>query len=173
MKPRLSRSLGLSIAAAIATIALKIAAWLLTGSVGLFSDAAESIVNLVSAVVALVALHWASKPADADHAYGHEKAEYLSAGAEGSLIFVAALTILAAAIHRLLEPQGLDHVEAGLAASAAASVINAAVGWRMRDRPIPLAVGHQPDVAARDCAALISASAPTGSAPRCSAITGA
>ena len=80
---QLVRLLWLSIAAAVATIALKTTAWLLTGSVGLLSDAAESLVNLVAAVVALGALQWAAKPADEEHAYGHAKAEYFSAGIEG------------------------------------------------------------------------------------------
>jgi cation diffusion facilitator family transporter len=127
-QPRLYRFLWLSIAAAVATIALKTAAWLVTGSTGLLSDAVESVVNLVAAVVALAALHWASRPPDADHAYGHAKAEYFSAGVEGTLIFVAALSIAVAAIGRLRDPQPLDDVAIGLTASAAASVINLGVG---------------------------------------------
>ena len=123
----LHRLLWLSVAAAVATITLKTGAWLLTGSVGLLSDAAESVVNLVAAVVALVALRWAAKPADEDHAYGHAKAEYFSAGVEGALIFVAAVTIGAAAIPRLLDPQAIDHVGVGLVVSAAASAINLGV----------------------------------------------
>src|SRR5215216_7116916 len=87
---RLFRLLWLSIAAAVATIALKLTAWALTGSVGLLSDAAESVVNLVAAVVAMAALRWAVKPADEEHAYGHAKAEYFSAGVEGTLIVLAA-----------------------------------------------------------------------------------
>jgi cation diffusion facilitator family transporter len=125
---RLQRLLWLSIAAALATIALKTTAWLLTGSVGLLSDAAESIVNLVSALIALGALRWASKPADEQHAYGHAKAEYLSAGIEGALIVIAAATIAVAAIDRLLHPQPLSDVGIGLAVSVAASAINLAVG---------------------------------------------
>lgn len=125
---RLFRLLWLSVAAALATIALKTLAWLLTGSVGLLSDAAESLVNLVAAVVALAALHWATKPADEHHAYGHAKAEYLSAGFEGALIFVAAVTIAAAAVDRLLDPQPLSDVGIGLAVAAAASLVNLAVG---------------------------------------------
>ena len=125
---RLFRLLWLSIAAAVATISLKAAAWLLTGSVGLLSDAAESVVNLVAAVVALLAMHWAAKPADHDHAYGHAKAEYFSAGVEGALIFVAALGIAGMAVTRLLGPAPIDDVGAGLAVSACASVINLAVG---------------------------------------------
>jgi cation diffusion facilitator family transporter len=125
---RLFRLLWLSIAAAVATIALKTFAWRLTGSVGLLSDAAESVVNLVAAVVALAALHWAVKPADEEHAYGHAKAEYLSAGVEGSLILVAALSIAFTAIDRLLHPQGVDDVGVGLAISSGASLINLGVG---------------------------------------------
>src|SRR3954449_7713465 len=126
---RLFRLLWLSIAAAVLTISLKTIAYALTGSVGLLSDAAESVVNLVAAVVALLALHWASKPADEEHAYGHQKAEYFSAGVEGALIFVAALSIAVTAVVRLIHPQGIEDVGVGLAVSAAASAINLAVGW--------------------------------------------
>src|SRR3954468_2480813 len=125
---RLYRLLLLSVAAAVATIALKTTAWLLTGSVGLLSDAAESVVNLVAAVVALGALRWASKPADEEHEYGHEKAEYFSAGIEGSLIFIAAITIAVTAVDRLLHPHGLSDVGPGLAVSIVASMINLGVG---------------------------------------------
>src|SRR5215218_3493674 len=90
---RLFRLLWLSVAAAVVTISLKAAAYLLTGSVGLLSDAAESVVNLVAAIVAILALRWALKPADEDHAYGHQKAEYFSAGVEGTLVLVAAVSI--------------------------------------------------------------------------------
>src|SRR3954471_3306947 len=125
---RLLRLLWLSLGAAVATIALKTTAWRLTGSVGLLADAAESVVNLVAAVVALTALRWASKPADEEHAYGHAKAEYFSAGVEGVLIFAAAVTIGVTAIDRLLDPQPIEDVGIGLAVSAAASAINLAVG---------------------------------------------
>src|SRR3954447_10936172 len=125
---RLFRLLWLSIAAAVATISLKTAAWLLTGSVGLLSDAAESVVTLVAAVVALAALRWATKPADEERAYGHQKAEYFSAGVEGSLIVVAAGAIAVTAIGRLLDPQPIQDVGVGLAVSVAASLINLAVG---------------------------------------------
>ena len=140
---RLFRLLWLSIAAAIATIALKTGAWLLTGSVGLLSDAAESLVNLVAAVVGLLALRWATKPADEEHAYGHAKAEYFSAGVEGALIVVAAISIAATAVDRLLNPQAIDNVGIGLAVSAGASVINLAVGYLLlrtgrRERSIVL-----------------------------------
>jgi cation diffusion facilitator family transporter len=127
-RERLFRLLWLSIAAAIATIALKTAAWLLTGSVGLLSDAAESCVNLVAAVVAMGALRWATKPADEGHAYGHAKAEYLSAGVEGALIFVAAVGIGVTAVDRLFDPQPIQDAGIGIAVSAVASLINLGVG---------------------------------------------
>jgi cation diffusion facilitator family transporter len=128
---RLFRLLWLSVAAAVATISLKTVAWLLTGSVGLLSDAAESVVNLVAAVIALLALRWATKPADEEHAYGHAKAEYFSAGVEGALILVAAVAIAVTAIDRLLDPQPIDDVGAGLAVSAVASSINLGVGYML------------------------------------------
>ncbi|MCG7321595.1 cation diffusion facilitator family transporter [Arsenicicoccus bolidensis] len=123
----LRRFAWLSIAAAIATITLKAGAWLLTGSVGLLSDAAESIVNLVAAVVALVALTVAGRPADDDHHFGHAKAEYFSAAVEGLMIFVAAAVILVTAVERFLHPQPIDNVGVGLAVSVVASVINGLV----------------------------------------------
>ena len=98
----------LSIAAAVVTIALKAGAYLITGSVGLLSDAAESGVNLVAAVVALTALRVAARPADANHDYGHGKAEYFSAGVEGLMIFIAAAIILLTAVERFLHPRPLE-----------------------------------------------------------------
>ncbi len=126
--PRLFRLLWLSATAAVLTIGLKTTAWLVTGSVGLLSDAAESVVNLVAAIVAIGALRWATKPADEDHAYGHAKAEYFSAGVEGSLIFLAALTIGYTAVGRLLDPQPIEDAALGLGVSVAASAINLVVG---------------------------------------------
>ncbi|WGT47820.1 cation diffusion facilitator family transporter [Tessaracoccus lacteus] len=117
----------LSIAAALVTIALKAGAWLLTGSVGLLSDAAESVVNLVAAVVALIALRVAAKPADKNHHFGHSKAEYFSSAIEGVMIFVAAAVIVVIAIRRLLEPQPLEQVGIGLAISVVAALVNGAV----------------------------------------------
>ena len=117
----------LSIAAALATIALKTTAWLLTGSVGLLSDAAESVVNLVAAVVALIALRVAAKPADKNHHFGHSKAEYFSSAIEGVMIFLAAAVILVVGIQRLLNPQPLEQVGIGLAISVVAGIINGAV----------------------------------------------
>jgi cation diffusion facilitator family transporter len=124
---RLERLLWLSVAAAVATISLKTLAWLVTGSVGLLSDAAESVVNLAAAVFAVIVVRWAARPPDEEHAYGHEKADYLSAGVEGALIFVAAVTIAFTAIGRLAHPQPLEHVGIGVAVSVVASLINFAV----------------------------------------------
>ena len=126
--PRLTRFAWLSIAAAVLTIALKSEAYLLTGSVGLLSDAAESLVNLVAAVVALIALHVAARPADEKHNFGHGKAEYFSAGVEGLMIFVAAGFILVSSVQRFLHPTELESIGLGLAISTVASVVNGAVG---------------------------------------------
>ena len=117
----------LSIAAAVATMALKAAAYLLTGSVGLMSDAIESLVNLVGAVMALSMLTVAARPADEGHRYGHGKAEYFSSFFEGSLIFAAAVGIGIAAIERLFQPRALEQVGVGLAVSTLASAINLGV----------------------------------------------
>ncbi|HMQ34633.1 MAG TPA: cation diffusion facilitator family transporter [Chloroflexaceae bacterium] len=123
----LTRFAWLSIGAAAATIGLKAAAYLITGSVGLLSDALESLVNLVAAVVALVVLTIAARPPDEDHAYGHDKAEYFSSGAEGALILIAAASIIYAAVGRLLDPQPIEQAGLGLAISVAASAINLVV----------------------------------------------
>ena len=128
LRSDLTRLVWLSIAAAIATIALKTLAWRLTGSAGFLSDAAESVVNLVAALVALVTIRWATRPPDDDHMYGHEKAEYFSAGVEGALILVAAASIAWFAVGRLLHPVALTDVGVGIAVSAVASLINLAVG---------------------------------------------
>lgn len=123
----LSRYAWLSVAAAVITIALKAAAYLVTGSVGLLSDALESVVNLVAALVAVWSLRAAAAPPDAEHEYGRSKAEYFSSGVEGALIFVAALAIIATAIPRLIAPRPLEAVGIGLTVSAVASVVNLAV----------------------------------------------
>ncbi len=117
----LSRFAYLAIAAAIATITLKFVAWRITGSVGLLSDAAESVVNLVAAVAVLIALKVAAMPADKNHHYGHSKAEYFSAAVEGQMIFIAALAIMWAAVDRFLHPQPIENVGIGLAVSIVAS----------------------------------------------------
>lgn len=120
----LTRYAWLSIAAAIATILLKGVAWRLTGSVGVLSDAIESFVNLAGAVMALWMLTLAAQPADHDHAHGHGKAEYFSSAFEGFLILLAAASIGYTAIERLMNPQPLEAVGAGLLVSVVASVIN-------------------------------------------------
>lgn len=120
-----------SIAVAVATIALKTLAWWLTDSVGLLSDAMESIVNLASAAFALLMVKIAQRPADADHQYGHHKAEYFSAGFEGLMIIVAAAGILWAALLRLANPQPLEQIGLGLALSVASSVLNGVLAWAM------------------------------------------
>lgn len=117
----------LSIGAALVTIALKTGAYFITGSVGLLSDAVESVVNLVGGVMALAMLKIAERPADEDHAYGHSKAEYFSSGLEGGLILVAALGIALAAVPRLIAPKPLEAIGLGLLVSAVAAVVNLAV----------------------------------------------
>ena len=123
----------LSIAAAALTIGLKLGAWALTGSVGLLSDALESIVNLVAAIVALIALTVAARPADEGHEYGHTKAEYFSSAAEGLLILVAAAGIMATAVSRLIHPQPLEKLGLGLVVSVVATLVNLAVALVLRD----------------------------------------
>ncbi len=120
---------GLSILAAVATIALKMTAYVLTDSVGLLSDAMESLVNLAAALMALWVLVVAARPADDSHHYGHSKAEYFSSGVEGALILVAASAIAVTAIDRLLHPQPLQQVGVGLIISVLAALINGAVAW--------------------------------------------
>jgi cation diffusion facilitator family transporter len=117
----------LSIAAAVLTIGLKLGAYLLTGSVGLFSDAAESVVNLVAAVAALWALIYAARPPDEEHAYGHNKAEYFSSGLESALILIAAVWIGITAWGRLLDPQPLQNVGLGLSVALVAPAPNGGV----------------------------------------------
>jgi cation diffusion facilitator family transporter len=123
--------LRLSIAVALATIALKMGAWWLTGSVGLLSDAMESVVNLAGAMFALAMVTIAARPPDEDHPFGHHKAEYFSSGFEGALIFAAALAIIWAAVGRLLAPQPLERLGLGLALSVLSSVLNGVLAWGM------------------------------------------
>jgi cation diffusion facilitator family transporter len=125
----LKKFIYLSIVAAVMTISLKGMAFLLTDSVGLLSDALESCVNLIAALIALVVLHIAEKPADAEHAFGHSKAEYFSSAIEGGLIVIAACSIVWSAYPRLLDPQPLDNMGIGLLISLAASLINLGVAW--------------------------------------------
>ena len=123
----LKKFIHLSIVAAVATIALKLLAYYLTNSVGMFSDALESCVNLVAAVIALVMLTIAEKPADEEHAFGHSKAEYFSSAIEGGLIMLAAFSIIWSAIPRVTHPQPLENIGIGLLVAISASVINLVV----------------------------------------------
>jgi len=117
----------LSIAAAVATITLKFSAYRLTGSVGLFGDATESLVNLAAAVVALWALTLAAQPPDELHAYGHSKAEYFASGLEGALVLLAAASIAYTAWGRLFAPQPLEQLGIGLGISIAAAALNGGI----------------------------------------------
>lgn len=125
------RLLMASVVVALITISLKTLAWWVTDSVGLLSDAMESLVNLASAVFGLWMVTIADRPADDDHPYGHHKAEYFSSGFEGILIIVAALGIFWTASQRLFEPQPLEQVGWGLALSVASSVLNGLLAWVM------------------------------------------
>lgn len=129
--PPITRFAWLAIATAVVTIAFKLTAYLLTDSVGLLSDALESVVNLVAALVALYVLSVATRQPDEEHAYGHAKAEYFSSGFEGLMIVLAAVSIGFTAVPRLLDPSSLDKVGFGLLVSIAASAINGAVAWRL------------------------------------------
>jgi len=124
----LSRFAWLSILAAVLTISLKTTAYFYTGSIGLLSDALESVINLVAAVVALLMIKIAAQPPDADHTFGHDKAEYFSSGIEGVLIFFAAFGIFYTAVPRLSSPQPLEHIGIGLFISLVATLINLIVG---------------------------------------------
>ena len=121
----------LSIAAAVATIGLKTVAWWLTDSVGMLSDAIEGTINLAGATVALAMISVAARPPDEDHAFGYSKAEYFASGFEGTLILIAAVAIGFVAVDRLISPHPLEHIGAGLAVSATASLINYAVAHRL------------------------------------------
>lgn len=129
---RLTRYAWLSLATAIITIVLKTSAYLITGSVGLLSDALESGVNLAAAIVALVALTIAARPPDEEHAYGHSKVEYLSSGLEGAMIVVAGLMIIASALERLIHPQPLQRLDVGLGVSLIAAILNLATALILR-----------------------------------------
>jgi cation diffusion facilitator family transporter len=123
----------LSVAAALVTMALKFGAFVLTGSVGILSDALESLVNLVAALVAVWALTLAARPADETHAYGHSKAEYFSSGMEGALIALAAALIALEAVPRLLHPRPIEQAGLGLFIAGAGAAINGSVAfvlWR-------------------------------------------
>jgi cation diffusion facilitator family transporter len=123
-RPALTSFAWLSIGAALVTIALKTGAYLLTGSVGLLSDALESLVNLVGAIMALSMLTIAARPADESHVYGHSKAEYFASVTEGLLILGAAVGIISAAVSRLIQPREIEQLGLGLGVSVVASIIN-------------------------------------------------
>jgi cation diffusion facilitator family transporter len=120
-----------SVGVALITITLKTLAWYITDSVGLLSDAMESLVNLASAIFALMMVTIAQRPADEDHPYGHHKAEYFSSGFEGILIIAAAMGIIWAAAHRLFDPQPLQALGWGLVLSVVSSALNGGLAWVM------------------------------------------
>ncbi len=138
MSPQRKAAL-LSVAAGVVTLLLKFGAYFLTGSVGLLSDATESLVNLTAAIVAFTAISIAARPPDTSHHYGHEKAEYFSSGLEGGLILAAAAGIIYAALPRLFHPAPLHNVDVGLLIALAASLVNLVVAR------ILLHVGRQVD----------------------------
>lgn len=127
--PSLKRFLYLSILAALTTILLKFAAYFQTGSMGFFSDALESLVNLFAAIIALILLHLSEKPADEEHEFGHGKAQYFSSALEGALIFIAAFSIIYTSIPKIFNPQPLNNIGAGSLLSVAAAVVNLVVGY--------------------------------------------
>jgi len=126
-KDSLKKFAWLSIAAALITISLKFGAYSLTGSMGLFSDALESCVNLIAAIIALIMISISERPADKDHEFGHSKAEYFSSAIEGALILVAAFSIIWSAVPRIINPQPLENLGIGLLISTAASLVNLGV----------------------------------------------
>jgi cation diffusion facilitator family transporter len=121
--------LAVSAVVALVTITLKTLAWWFTDSIGLLSDAMESVVNLASAMFGLLMVTLAAQPADEEHPYGHHKAEYFSAGFEGILILVAALGIIWASVHRLLDPQPVEQIGLGLVLSVVSSALNGWLAW--------------------------------------------
>jgi cation diffusion facilitator family transporter len=129
----LLRPIYAAIAAAIATLVLKFVAYFITGSVGLFSDAAESFVNLAASITAMASLWYAARPVDADHTYGHEKIVFFSSGLEGTLVALAGIGTAAFAVHRIYNPVVLERLEVGTAISLVASVVNLVVArWLLR-----------------------------------------
>jgi cation diffusion facilitator family transporter len=132
MKPRKPTFYAwLSVATSLVTIGLKFAAYFLTGSVGLLSDAVEALVNIAAALVALAVLSYSAHAPDREHNFGHEKAQYFSSGIEGALVFVAAAAIIWTSVPRLFHPAALEQVSLGLTLSVLASVANAACAWVM------------------------------------------
>lgn len=128
---RVATYLKISVAVAVGTIALKTAAWWVSGSVSLLSDALEALVNLAGAMFALAMVTWAAQPPDAEHPYGHHKAEYFGSGFEGVLIFAAALAIVWAAVQRFIEPQPLRALGLGITLSLLSTALNGALARSM------------------------------------------
>ena len=128
---RVTTLLRLSVVTAVLAIVMKTAAWRVTGSVGLLSDAMESFVNLASALFALAMVTIAARPADEDHPFGHTKAEYFSSAFEGLMIAAAAIAIVWAALRRLMSPQPLEGIGVGLALTVASSLLNGLLAWKM------------------------------------------
>jgi cation diffusion facilitator family transporter len=124
MDRALPRAAWVAVVAAVLTIILKGCGYWLTGSVAILSDAMESLVNLITSVIALVVLTIAARPADEEHAYGHSKAEYFASGFEGALILIAAISIAVASVGRLLDPVPFQEVPEGLAITLVATVVN-------------------------------------------------
>lgn len=130
---RVQRAMLVAIAAALVTIALKLGAWALTGSLALYSDAVEGLVNLAAATLGFILLGLAAQPADAEHPYGHEKAEYFASGFEGLLILVAALAIGWQGVQGFITPTPLEHLDHGLLLSFLATLVNGGVAlWLLR-----------------------------------------
>jgi cation diffusion facilitator family transporter len=128
-----ARAARVSLAGALVVVALKLVAWRVTGSVSLLSDAAESFVNVASALALIAAVRLAARPADFEHPYGHQKAEYLSSVFEGTMILLAAGAILLTAVQRLLAPEPLERLGVGLAVVLLATAVNAALaGYLLR-----------------------------------------
>ncbi len=133
IRSRVQRAMLVSVAAALVTMALKFSAWHMTGSVGLLSDALESLVNLAAALLGFILLGLAARPADDDHPFGHEKAEYFASGAEGMMILIAALTIAWQAIQGFIAPHPLAQLDTGLLLALTATGVNAAAAiWLLR-----------------------------------------
>jgi cation diffusion facilitator family transporter len=150
--PKLQAAMVLSILAAVTTLLIKAAGWYLTNSVGLLSDAAESLVNLTAAVVALLSLRYSARPVDTDHTYGHEKIEFFSSGLEGGLILLAALAIAGFAVARLFTGEQPEQLGLGMFLSAAAALINGSVGMLL----LRLGRKHQSIVLEADAKHLIT-----------------
>ena len=142
------RPIQLAMLAAVATIALKAGASALTGSVGLFSEALESVVNLVTALIAYASLRYAARPADRDHAYGHAKIEFFSSGLEGVLVGLAGVGTVAYSVRQFFAPAELTRLDLGVPLALLAAAINAAVAWlqlrvgKRLDSPLLIAAGR-------------------------------